>query len=153
MPQITDNVAGRPLGFRVGANNSIRLSAKVGATAVAYTQQKITWDKDGWISAALSISTGTQKFYVGIPETAGTTGTVIEYVIGGPTKIITTGVFIAGVPALLSTGAAVISATTSLVANGQMAEIGIFREALPTTAVSTSAFTFELYGAMMTLTS
>jgi hypothetical protein len=150
MPHISDNVAGRPITFKISADNRISLRAVVTATATPGTLQKITFDQNGWSAAALVLSTGTATnptvFYLGNPEVSGTTGKVIEYTIGGPTKILSTAVFIAGVPAYYSTGAAVVSGTTSLTAAGLMGEIGIWREALPTTAVSTALMKIWLRG-------
>lgn len=151
MPQVSDRVAGRPITFRTFADNRIVLQALVTATAVAGTPQKIIMIENGWQAAAMSLSTGTATnptvFYLGVPETAGTTGTYIDYVIGGPTKILSTAVFIEGYPAYLSTGAAVISGTTSITTPvGLMSEIGFWREALPTTAVSTALMKIWLRG-------
>ncbi len=158
MPVISDSVLGaHPIVGKVGSDGSVRLEAMCGATSVKGTAQMLYWNQYGWLTKDLAISTGTatnpMMFYVGVPERAGTTGKYYDYIIGGPAPMLTTAVFRAGSPALLSTGAAVISGTTSLTATGAMAEIGIFMESLPTTAVSTALFKVMLYGLPKYMTS
>ncbi len=158
MPQISDNVIGRPVTFKAHADNRVTLKALVGATATAGTPQKIYMVENGWYAIALALSTGTATnpvvMYVGVPETAGTTGQVIDYCIAGPTKILSTAVFIEGYPAYFSTGAAVISGTTSITTPvGLMSEIGFWGEALPTTAVSTALMKIWMRGLPLYMTS
>jgi hypothetical protein len=158
MPQVSDKVAGKPIGFKMHADNRITLTALVGATATAGTPQKIYMVEHSWYAVALEISTGTATNpivqYIGVPETAGTTGQYIDYCIAGPTKMLSTAVFIESYPALFTTGSTCISGTTAITTPvGGMREIGMWREALPTTAVSTALMKIWLRGLPLYLTS
>jgi len=154
MPRVHDNVAGRTVAAAYYANGQIALRAAINTTAAVtkYGTYLIDMTDEGWMASVLALTTGTRRRYLGVAQKAvaastAALATVSEFVIGGPTYIITTALPTTGYAVDLTTGAAVVA---SIAYAGTATQFGIWRA---TTTVASSTNACMLFGMHAIMTS